>query len=456
MSRRFLLSAVLAVLAFAAVPAIAGAHVLLVTKKHTSFPHFKTIQAAVNAAHAGDWVLIAPGAYAESVLITKPRLHLRGLDRNKVILDGMHRKGVNGIEVRKADGVWIENLTVKNFDRATPDGPDGNQIWWNGGDGSGVIGMHGWYGNYLTAYDTGLTGGYGEFASNAVTGYMDHVYASGFADSGLYVGACRDCYARIDHAISENSALGYSGTNAGGHLVIQNSIFRNNSVGIAPSSLTHDDLPPPQDGACDSGANTSPLPTFSSTAIMHCTIFRNNSVTNNGNLNAPADSTTAGAPWGVGIEWPGLYGDQVSNNTVTGNPNFGIAAFEAPNPFPPDATTIYFQLSGNRFDGNTLSGNGTRAGGADIGLEGGAFGTMQSVNNCFTGNHFGTSIPKGLEGNWGCQKQTTPNGGTDMLGTLLTLITESQARHSVPQPAPKPQPTMPKPCRGVPRNALCH
>jgi hypothetical protein len=455
LSRRFLATAVLTLLALAAVPATAGARVLLVSKKNVSFPHFKKIQAAVNAAHAGDWVLIGPGVYAETVLITKPGLHLRGLNRNKVIVDGQHRKGVNGIEVLKANSVYIENLTVRNFDRATVDGPAGNEIWWNGGDGSGVIGMHGWYGSYLTAYDTGLTGGYGEFASNAITGSMDHVYASGFADSGLYVGACRDCKAVVDHAISENNALGYSGTNAGGHLVIQNSTFRNNSVGIAPSSLTNDDKPPPQDGACDSGSNTSPLPTFSSTAISHCTLFRNNSVVNNSNLNTPADSTTAGAPWGVGIEWPGLYGDQVSGNKVTGNPSFGIAAFEAPNPFPATADTIFFQLSGNRFEGNTVTGNGTHAGGADIGLEGGAFGTMQSVNNCFTGNHFGTSIPASIEGTWGCQNQTTPNGGVDTLATILALITESQARHSVAQPAPGPQPTMPHPCKGVPRNRLC-
>ena len=39
------------------------------------------------------------------------------MDRNGVIVDGQHQAG-NGIEVWKADGVWIENLTVRNFDRA--------------------------------------------------------------------------------------------------------------------------------------------------------------------------------------------------------------------------------------------------------------------------------------------------------------------------------------------------
>ena len=47
----------------------------------------------------------------------------------------------------------------------------------------------------------------------------DRVYASGFNDSGLYVGACRDCEATISHALAERNAYGYAGTNAGGHLV---------------------------------------------------------------------------------------------------------------------------------------------------------------------------------------------------------------------------------------------
>jgi hypothetical protein len=437
----------------------ASASVEVVTKRHVAFKHFKTIQAAVNAAKPGDWVLIDKGVYPEAVKITTPNLHLRGLDRNKVIVDGRHRKsatGLNGIEINKADGVYVENLTVRNFDRSKLSGPNGNEIWWNGGDGSGVIGMHGWYGQYLTAYDTGLLGGYGLFTSNAVSGYFKNIYASGFNDSGVYVGACRDCQALVDHALMERNALGYSGTNAGGHLVVQNSTFRNNGIGIGPSSFANDDLPPPQDGACDSGQNTSPLPTFAATDIQRCTIFQNNIVSGNNNLTTPANATLMGAPWGVGVEWPGIYADLVQNNTISGNVNFGILAFEAPNPFPPTAQTIYFQVSGNKFAGNKLTNNGTRKGGADIGLEGGALGSMQSTNNCFSGNTFKTSDPASIEGTWGCQNATTPNGDGALLGTVLTLIGESSSlRHAKGQPAPKRQPTMPAPCAGIPKNPLC-
>jgi hypothetical protein len=376
------------------------------------------------------------------------------VNRNGVILDGRHREDVNGIEVRKANGVSIENLTVRNFDRHGADGENGNAIWWNGGDGSGRVGLHGWLGRYLTAYDTGLTGGYGLFTSNASGGLWKHVYASGFDDSGLYLGACPDCHALVDHAVSERNALGYSGTNSGGHLIVQNSVFRDNAYGVSPNSLNNDDQPPPQNGACDSASNRSPTPTFRSTRIARCTVFRHNLVENNNNLTAPLSGGSA-APWGVGFELPGDYADLVRNNTIRGNTNFGILAFENPNPFPPTTNTIYFQISGNEFVGNRLSGNGKTPGGADIGLEGGVFGSRQSVNNCFTRNAFATSIPADIQGTWGCQHATTPNAGSALFGEILALLDQRTNAHPVPQPAPRRQPTMPRPCAGVPRNPLC-
>jgi hypothetical protein len=259
----------------------------------------------------------------------------------------------------------------------------------------------------------------------------------------------------VDDALSENNALGYSGTNSGGHIVIRNSTFRHNSEGVAPNSLNNDDRPPPQDGACNAGSNRSNTPTFASTRIARCTILTHNLVVGNDNLTAPANGDTLNALWGIGVELPGTYADLVRGNTIRDNPNFGLLMHEYPDPFPPVRRTIFFQTSGNRAEGNVLSGNGSRPGGADLGLEGGAFGSMRSVNDCFTANRFATSIPAGIEGTWGCQNATTPNGGTGLVGELLTLLSESQHRHQVAQPAPGRQPTMPRPCRGVPSNPLC-
>jgi len=169
---------------------------------------YTSIQDAVDAASPGDWILIAPGDYHErgdythpspngdaggGVLITKPNLHLRGLDRNKVIVDGTKAgsapsdasadaqdlgpldgdsqpSGRNGIEVFEVDGVTIENLTACNFLTGAHGG--GNQIWWNGGDGTGTVNLNGYHGAYLSATTTVFLGEdapggeYGIFASN--------------------------------------------------------------------------------------------------------------------------------------------------------------------------------------------------------------------------------------------------------------------------------------------------
>jgi hypothetical protein len=411
----------------------------------------------VNAAKPCDWILVAAGIYRESVTIRKPHLHLRGLNRNSVIVDGGHAKGVSGIVVAKADDVWIENLTVRNFDRASRDGEvGGNQIWWNGGDESGKIGLHGWHGRYLTAYDTGLLGGYGLFASNAVAGEWDHVYASGFNDSGLYVGACQDCRAVVTHALSERNALGFSATNAGGHLVVQDSVFRNNSVGVVPNSLPQDP-PPPQLGTCDAGSNTSPTPVIASTKVVRCTVFRRNRIVGNSNLTTPVNATTGQIPWGIGVLLLGAYGDLLTSNVITGNANFGLLGIENPVPFPPTPKTVYFQLSGNKVVSNTFGG-GAKV--ADLAFEGGLFGSKQSINNCFSGNRAEVTLPADLTP-WSCANQTTPNADSattgSLFGTVLQLSTESQRRHTEPQAAPLPQPTMPNPCAGPPgRSPLCY
>ena len=451
--RRFAAVLLAATVVLAAGAAAAPARVLIVTQRHVPYPHYTSIQTAVNAAHPHDWILIAPGVYSGAVRIKTPDLHLRGMNRNQVILDGRHHVG-NGIVIT-ANGVWVENLTVRNFDRRSlNDDENGNEVWWGVGTGNRVT-VHGWWGQYLTAYDTGLLGGYGLYASHAVDGFLEHVYASGFNDSGLYIGACRDCRALVQDALAERNGLGYSSTNAGGRLVIEDSTFRDNGLGIAPDSEATDDLPPPQDGACNSGSNRSALPAFTTTNIDRCTIFRDNVIADNGNLSVPANATLLGAPAGVGVMLPGDYADLVEDNTITGNPNFGVLVFEQPNPYPPTGKTINFQAAGNRVSDNRFANDGTASGGADLGLEGGIFSPMDSVDNCFSGNTFTTSIPANIEGTWGCQNATTPNGGSDLFNEVFALIAQSGARHSQGQPAPAPQPTMPRPCRAVPKNPLC-
>src|SRR5947207_3407104 len=60
-----------------------------------------TIQGAVDAAQPGSLILVSPGVYHEAVLVTKPFLTIRGLDRNSVILDGGFHM-TNGVHVIEA------------------------------------------------------------------------------------------------------------------------------------------------------------------------------------------------------------------------------------------------------------------------------------------------------------------------------------------------------------------
>src|SRR5213595_598232 len=88
-------SLVVAAATFAGSPSLAGSvHVWRVGTYRGIPGQFRTIQAAVDAARPGDWILVAPGDYHESpgngtgVLITTPDIHLRGMDRNTTIVDG--------------------------------------------------------------------------------------------------------------------------------------------------------------------------------------------------------------------------------------------------------------------------------------------------------------------------------------------------------------------------------
>jgi hypothetical protein len=148
----------------------------------------------------------------------------------------------------------------------------------------------------------------------------------------------------------------------------------------------------------------------------------------------------------------GTYGDWVLKNTVTRNRNFGIVGLENPVPFPPTDKTIYFQLSGNRIEGNVVSGGrlcGHR-------IRGRFFGAKESVNNCFAHNVAKKTVPSNLS-RWSCDLATTPNvdpsNNGKMITTLLTLQAENQQHVRQAQPAPPAQPAMPRPCRGAIRSA---
>ena len=99
-------------------------------------------------------------------------------------------------------------------------------------------------GTYLTATSTFYEGSdnarprqYGIFAKNWSGGTWDNMYASNFTDSGFYIGACMQlCNQTINHAHAQFNAVGYSGSNSGGTLVVKNSEFDQNTDGFDTNS----------------------------------------------------------------------------------------------------------------------------------------------------------------------------------------------------------------------------
>ena len=511
----------------------AAARVLLVGSWHGRKGRYRTIQGAVRAAKPSDWILVGPGDYHEradhraggrpsaddsggGVYITTPKIHLRGVDRNKVVVDGTkrgtgrcpkagskqdfgplnaskHTLGRNGVEVYKASGVSVENLTACNFlDGA---GGGGNEIWFNGGDGSGKIGMGRFRGAYLSATTTfwkkdAPAGAYGIFSSNSRgPGIFTRSYASNMDDSSFYVGACRpDCNQVVDHVHAQGSTLGLSSTNVGGHLIIQNSEWDLNKTGMVTNSQNNDDAPEPQDGSCPLTGGGAPGPGGTGS----CTIWRNNYVHDNNNPHVPASGTAGEGPVGTGMVIAGGRFDTIKRNRVERNGAWGILLIPFPdigNPPPvahcrggvqtmtPDGTTeCYFddwgnEIASNRLKNNGFFGNPTNGDLAEIS-------NPENPGNCWHRNTDPagvTSEPPAIQTTHGtCGKPNSGDALTSPLGAQVACATGfgaslvaafpacPNAGTGYPQqngqvnliPLPK-QKSMPNPCAGVPDNPWC-
>ncbi|MGH7722636.1 MAG: hypothetical protein ACRENL_07370 [Candidatus Dormibacteria bacterium] len=530
-------------------PVTAGAaapHVLLVGSYNGATGPYGTIQAAVDAASPGDWILVGPGDYHEradhatstwpaGVWIDKPGIHLRGMNRNSVIVDGTNPgavpcssrladqdlgpggQGRNGIEVYGkgfgANQVSIDNLTVCNF-LTDPSGARGNQIWWNGGDGSGQIGMSGYRGSYLTAtstYSNGVNypaGSYGIFSSNATHGSWTNSYASNMADSSFYIGACQQrCDAVMNHDHGQYSSLCISTTNAGGYLLIENTECDRNKTGPVSNSQNNDDAPSPQIGLCDLADRSEPQ--RGALGTRSCTVWMNNYLHDNNNPNVPGNGTSGlagGGPVGAGLILAGTRYITLYHNTIVNNDSWGELIADLPDQeagpsncqggtfVPPPVGVCYFQAFGNVSIGNTFKNNGSygNPSNGDIGLAT----IAHDPGNCFSADTDPrglTSDPAGMENGLPHNPYrpvrrmcTTANAGdmgplaaevlcaSQLLAPCPTLNTLCDVNASLPcisqapcavncYPRPTPftltmppaQATMPNPCSGVPANAFC-
>jgi len=510
-----------------------GGKALLVGTFNGIAGQYSTIQAAVNAAQPGDWILIAPGDYHENDDITNPPsskdigdgwyggvdidtsdIHLRGMNRNSVIVDGTKATastacssnpadqnfgvdnggtpaGRNGILVWKADNVSIENLTACNF--LSGNGDAGNEIWWNGAPSeNNPLGVTGLTGNYLTATstyydpsDVGTAAGYGIFSSaSAGPAVWNQIYASNFNDSGMYIGACRQqCDAWVHNAWMEYNPLGYSGTNSGGTLVVSNSQFDNNQDGFDTNSQIASDPPPPQIGTCP-GNGVSGI-----THTSSCWVFENNFVHDNNNPDVPQVGYAGAGPVGTGMTISGGRDDTIKDNNFVHNGSWGALFVPFPDTDTPPAgvtcasgggtdfsslglgcvfDTQNDALLDNTFSQNGFFGNPTNGDYGQITLTGGR------PQNCFAGNVTASGAPASGTPTDLEQTQATcgpitsgANTGGALLDQVLCASGLAGPGFCTPtdhyptvgtvtlKPLPSNLPTMPNPCVGVPDNAWC-
>jgi hypothetical protein len=360
-----------------------------------------TIQEAVDVAEPGGLVLIGPGVHGEAVRVTTPFLTIRGVDRNATVLDGGFRLA-NGIHVIEADGVAIENLTVRNYRL--------NGVLWSS--------VFGYRASYVTAANNG---DYGIFAFASVWGQFDRSYASGSPDSGFYIGQCSPCHAVITDVLAENNALGFSGTNAGGDLLIVNSEWRHNLSGIVPNTLDSELLAPQRD-----------------------VTIAGNWVHDNNNRSAPSRPLQYPS-FGTGILVSGGRDNVIVQNRVEGHETFGIGVI-------PILDRNLWVTSGNEVRDNLVRGSGI----ADL-----ALGAPAAGGDCFGGNDFGTSLPPAIEIGFGCGLTPHPAGGGEPGVTLSpglrfveALGEESLGGDRRTQPLPPPQEAMPNAVEAPPDPAI--
>ncbi|MEK2474352.1 right-handed parallel beta-helix repeat-containing protein [Streptomyces noursei] len=332
-----------------------------------------TISAAVSLARPGDLVLVAPGVYHESVKIGTARVTLRGASRDKVVIDGRLQQP-NGVVVA-APGVAVQNLTVQNNTQngvlvtgsaKAAGGLPGHSGGYDTGD-EPVTFLKSFLVSHVTATRNGL---YGIYAFSAQNGVIEHSYASGGADSGIYVGQCKPCHIVVRDNVAELNAVGYEGTNASGDMYVVGNRLVGNRVGLTTDS-DHQEKLLPQRGAVIAG----------------------NLIAANQQKATPEQ---ADGGWGTGVGIDGGSDNQFIRNRIADNSNAGLVI----------TATADMAPVGNQIVDNTFTGNGV-----DVGW---TFPTAtRGRDNCLRGNALRTTVPAGLAAAASCPlpaKSPSPAG----------------------------------------------
>jgi parallel beta-helix repeat protein len=306
----------------------------------------QSIQAAVDLASPGDTILVEPGTYIEAgrpcpteptvtcaVVVKKDNIALIGQESqaHPVILQSNGSQD-QGFAVAKTDdpgclsdpserieGSLISGFTVQGF------------------AGSGILlyCADDWRVTAVTAVDNYE---YGIFPSHSGPGRVDHSFATGSNDTGIYVGDSHG--ARIDHNTASGNVSGFEIENSTG-VRDDHNLATDNTAGILSFALPFLDI--------KTNANNQ---------IDHNTVTDNNKP----NTCPPGDDVCS-VPVGTGILLVAADTNTVDHNTVTGNNSFGIglANFCVVNHVPPAVCAsldIDPNSNGNQLVHNFATSNG--------------------------------------------------------------------------------------------------
>lgn len=316
-----------------------------------------SIQRAVDAANAGDTVLVLPGVYRESVLITKPGLTLRGTGGQTVIMPpatqakaaGSCAADGNGICVvgtasRTVDEVTIRSLTVSGF--------SGNGVWASWTDGLTVTGV--------TASGNGT---WGIAQERSTRGDFRGNTATGNGDAGIFV---------ANSVTEEGGATDTRGTRIG-----QN-VLDGNRIGVTARRVRNlviddNDITGNCSGVFVVGDESKP-------AAGAMTVSGNRILENNKFCPATPRLT---AIQGSGIVLTGSEKTVVRSNIVRGN--VGTTPLSG-------GILLFKSFVGALNSDNTISGNLVRDNQpADL-----ADRDDSGTGNTFVSNECGTSVPAGM------------------------------------------------------------
>jgi hypothetical protein len=360
---------------------------------------FRTIQAAVNAADAGDTIKVRRGIYREAVRVDGRRKRYLKLIGNpgrpgRVVLDGSNRKQ-NGIAVNNADEVSVSGFKARNY-RA---------------NGFFFTNLNGYTMNHLIAEKTGV---YGLYAFNTIGGRILNSEAYYVNDGAFYIGQTPPQDKPIQTVVRNvdgwGSPIGFSATNMR-YVTITKSRFYNNAVGIVPNALDSEKFPPPEKNV-----------------IVDNEIFWNNFNFHEGKppFTPPSPSATGSlVPIGTGILLLGGRDHRIENNKIYGNFLTGIAAIDgillAENP-------LAVSLDRNVIRNNQFGLGGTDTNGRDVAYDG------SGSDNCFTLAASDTTFPTDRSTIATC---TGPNGMQEaarnqMIGWTGTNALTGWVKHDHP------------------------